>query len=160
MIVTKDITREEAATFLLNDRVLCERALPDHELDEIALSGQYKPFDTSNFIGMCNDGIVISITKWEYFTDATVNIHVYISSMLHGAGVTKDIQDIYKEWFATRTSFAKAVILAPGTCRQVHKSVELAEFKLEGLLTKAMIWRGELVDLHIYGYDLNALRGK
>lgn len=160
MIVTQEISREEAARFLLADSVLCNRALPDHELDEIAVSGEYKPFDTSRFIGMYNDGIMISVTKWEYFTDVTVNIHVYISSLLHGKGVTKEIQGIFKQWFATRTNFAKAVILAPGTCPIVHKSVEIAGFKLEGLLTKAMQWRGELVDLHIYGLDLNELRNK
>lgn len=156
MITTTEVTELEAGILFENDRLLCERALPDNELKSILETGRYKSDSVSNYVGMYDDNTLFSVAKWECFTSVVVNLHIYISSLLHGKGLTKDIQDIYKQWFKTRTNFVKAVILAPSSCIQVHKSVELAEFKLEGTLTKSIVWRGKLEDINIYGYQLRS----
>ena len=154
----QNVTKEEAEKFLLADPVLCERALPDDELDMIQTCGEYSPNENANFIGICHDGLLISVTKWEYFTDVTANLHTYIMSPLHGKNVTYDIQLALKQWFITNTPLVKIVIIAPESCTNVHKAADISDFVLEGVLPKSVLWRGKVEGLRIYGLDLDRLR--
>lgn len=158
MLCIKDITLEEAGRFLVEDPLLCERALPDEELENIKNGNGYCPMVQSNYIGVYHYNLLICITKWECFTSITGNIHTYISSLLHGKNVTIDIQAALKEWFIKNTSFHKLLILSPGSCPNVHKAADISGFVLEGTLTNAMIWRGQVDDIRTYSLDLKSLR--
>lgn len=155
----KDITVQEAGRFLVEDILLSERALPDKELEAMLEGRGYCPITESNYIGVYHCNILICVTKWEYFTDIAANIHPYLSSLLHGKAVTMDVWVVLRKWFMENTSFSKLVVLAPGPCPNVHKAASSNGFVLEGLLTNTMQWRGKIEDLHIYGLDLNRLRG-
>ena len=160
MLCVKDISREDAEQFFLKDLELCKRALTDAELDNIMALSEYTPFDSSRFIGIIHDNILIGVIKYEEFTNITVNLHLYLLSFLHGKDVFKDIHQPVTEWFIKNTGYKKAVVLAPGCCSHVHGAAEIAGFKLEGKLEKAIEWRDKDEDIYVYALDLNTIRRK
>lgn len=161
MIEVREINLKIAERFFLSDLMLCEMALQDAELDTIRMGHAYSPSDpNAKFIGLFFDGNLGCIVRWEKFTETAVSVHPYLLTCLQKKGIFGDLHGIIKDWFVRNTFFTKVIVFAPRPCKAVHKAAALAGLKKEGLLTKALKWRGVLADVYIYAFDLASMRDK
>jgi hypothetical protein len=161
MIVVKEIGLKAAERFFLSDPKLCELSFHDSELDAIKLGHSYEPSDpNAKFFGLFFEGNLGCVVRWERFTETAVSVHPYLLTVLQKQGVFGSLHGIIKDWFVRNTFFTKLVVFAPAPCVAVHKAAKTAGMVQEGLLTKTIKWRNELVDLHIYAFDLTVLRNK
>lgn len=154
-LVVKTTTIDEVSDFFLKDDKLSYIGLPDNDLVSLINTGKYVPNPISFYQGIYESDELITFVKIEYYTEVAANVHMYISSKLHGTGRSKEIGNFLIDWFTHHTDFHKLIVMAPDCCIPVHKTALKLGFKKEGHITKALRWRDKLVDILVFGLELD-----
>jgi RimJ/RimL family protein N-acetyltransferase len=113
------------------------------------------PCEDTNIDGVYEDGKLIALNKFEYFTRQAINVHFYLSSGYQGTGKLGEIFNFMKKHYEENTDLLKVLFMVPSTCIHVHKAAEKHGLKKEGHLTQCYEWRQEVVDIIIYGQELD-----
>jgi RimJ/RimL family protein N-acetyltransferase len=150
-----DITLEQVTKFFLADPALCYLGLSDDDLVSLYENKCLHPINsTVVFKGFYDDGTLVSVLKYEWFTYETVNIHFYISTHLQRKGMSKVIGELICKYFKDSVGAKKIIILIPHTCVHTLGATEKFGMIEEGRLTKSLTWRKELVDIVIKSINL------
>lgn len=150
-MIIRDVTPNTVSEFFKNDPALAYLGLQDDLLIELYEHGTIS-YDNTVCKGLYVDNELICIVKYEAFTSTTFNVHFYINTKLQKNGIALEIQKFLKEWFNREYPWVQKVqTMVPAPCVHVLKSCEKFDMKLEGIMEKAIIWRKELVDMHVYG---------
>ncbi len=158
MFEIKPVTPEIVTQFFLSDPKLICLGLPDDEISILYHTGQY-PCEDTNIQGLYEDGELIALNKFEYFTRETINMHFYLSSELHGTRKLDDIFTFMKKWYEDETNILKVLFMVPSSCKHIHAVAKRYGFKQEGHITKCFTWRQELGDITIYSQELDRGEG-
>ncbi len=150
----KDITEKEVTDFFLHDPNVCYLGLSDVDLHELYEDKIYRLKDNTIYKGIYLKDELISILKYEAFTQQTVNLHFYLSSKLHKKGYARGVEQAIYNYFIENTTAIKAILMTPQTCTQVQGPAIGFGMELEGRIKKAIVWRNELMDILIYGIEL------
>ncbi|MEI6183902.1 MAG: hypothetical protein WCP65_00125 [Bacteroidota bacterium] len=150
----KTIDNVKAAQFFLEDPLLCFMALGDEALKDFDNNRGYNPAPCT-ITGIYHKNKLICIVQATLFTESTVSLHLYLKSNLHHSGILKPLHIEYGKYLQKYyPNLKKVMIISPTPCKHVHDAIKGLGFKQEGCLTKSMIWRGQLVDLLIFGREL------
>lgn len=152
------ITSEIATVFFFSDPILILLGLSDEEMAIMHKLKKYELSEGSNYIGIQDShDKLVAIVKYEWFTTHTINFHMYIQSKYHHTKEIKSITNFIKQYFKDTLKINKAIIMVPSSCDHIHSFAPKYGFKKEGHITNAYQWRQELVDIIIYGLDLQVL---
>lgn len=153
MKLNYNISAEQINHFFMTDPQVSYLGLPDEDLVSLATTGKYILAEGSVIYGVEEEeeGKLIGLIKIELFTSVTANVHFYLHSSLHKSGKLREVREFFYKYFQEETNIEKVIVVAPATCKHVHGPAERFGFKLEGVLTKSLVWRQELVDMYIYG---------
>jgi L-amino acid N-acyltransferase YncA len=114
---------------------------------------EYELHKNSVYIGVKENCDIIAILKYERFTELALNIHIYTHTWLQHKGTMVGIRKTILDYCETQP-VNKLIIMAPEPCTQVIKAALRYGFKNEGQLTKVTMWRNQIVDLILFGYNL------
>lgn len=154
----QDISADDITNFFLNDPNVCYLGLDDNDLTTLYTEKVYNKHSNSNYYGVYNDlHVLMAIYKYEWFTTTTINAHLYLGTKYQKKRMPQKILEFLIKMSAEQLPAKKVIILTPQACIHVIHSVEKCGFKLEGVLTDAIVWRKELVNLLIYGMKLEPL---
>lgn len=151
----KELTEEEISDFIVNDPRLAYLGFADKELMYMYENKKYNLHDGSIYTGIEEDGKLICIIKWEYFTLNCISVHPYISSHYHGKGLSRKIGQFMQEQLSKNTAIVKVVSFIMEPCEHAVRAAVACGFKLEGHITNCTHWRQELTGVYIYGVDIN-----
>lgn len=154
MLKLEEVTEQEATEYFLKDPELCYMALPDHDLVSLYNEKKWYKSPSSHLLGVKVDGELIFLMKYEFFTPVAINVHFYLKTKLRDTGIFKDIEKLIALWIYNQTTVRKVLAMTPITCPRIAHVCEKFGLKKEGHLTKTIKWRNEIVDLLIYGLDL------
>lgn len=150
----RDVAPEQMTAFFLSDPKLCYMGLCDEDLANLYYNKEYTPSDMAHYQGIYEEDSLIAVIKFEKFSIVAVNVHLYIKSSLHGKKKTIGITDLVCDYLRETTSMTKVLIMAPSSCEHSSKAALARGFVLEGTLTKACVWRQEVVDVLIYALEI------
>lgn len=150
----KELTEKEISDFIVNDPQLIYLGFSDKQLVNIHETGKYELTPFAYYIGIESDNELVCVLKWEYFTEYCVSIHPYVASKYHGKGMLSKIYKFLWKHFTKQTEVKKVIAFVPDNCEHTKRACEKHGFKKEGLISKAHVWRKELVGVTIYGLDL------
>lgn len=151
---TIDIDASIMTEFFINDPKLCYMGLCDDDLVTLHETKKYVPHPLSLYKGICEGDDLIAVIKFEKFSDTAVNIHLYISSKLHGKGKTIEITDLVCKYLKDTTDMKKVLIMTPRSCVHSCKAAEARGFILEGTITSGCLWRNKVEDVLIYALSI------
>lgn len=155
MYTIKDIEDAKVLSdFFVNDPNLCYLGLPDDDLVNIYNTGEWKPRNTSYFLGVYKEDKLVCIFKYEYYTSIAMTFHGYLKSEYHHTGEFKKIKNALVNWLLDNTTIRKALVFAPDNCPHVHTAMQGIGMEKEGHIKNALIWRQKKVGLTVYGLDL------
>lgn len=155
MFTIEDLTDGQITEFFINDPLLCYIGLPDNELAALYYTKKFVPDVQSIFKGIFNGkNELICIVRYEQYTTIAVAVHFYLSSKEQKKGIALEIQKFLYDYFIETTDMLKVITMVPSSCEHVIKCAETFGMKLEGRLTKSIVWREEIVDLLCYGLEL------
>ncbi len=150
-MILKEIDNVQVAEFFKQDPALAVLSMSDEALVELHEKGTYSN-DNCKWQGLYLEDELFSIIRYELFTSTTLNTHLYVSTKLQRKGLALEVQKFLKDWCNKEYPFIKRIqTFVPDPCKHVRKSAEKYNMKYEGTLKKCILWRGKLVDLHIYG---------
>lgn len=152
------LNQEQVAEFYKNDIALCKIGLPDDELAIVENGGDLILGAGELAFGIKHDGQLISIMRCNFFTPISLIIHICIGSKWQNKGLAKKVRDVFSQYIADTTTIQKVVCPAPSTCKHANITLSAIGFTKEATMEKIMPWRGEIVDLIWYSYDLNKYR--
>lgn len=155
MIIKHDLSEQEISDFFINDPRLAYLGLSDKTLTYMYNYNIYEVNKNSKYAGIYDDNNhLVAIFKWELFTDVTITLHLYVSSVLHSTGILYKIKEEMYDFFSKSTSFKKVIVPVPSNCPHVIKACEKLGFIHESTLTDCTMWRQELIDLLFYTMKL------
>lgn len=152
----KEINLSEVNEFLLNDAKLCYQGLSDVAMDYLYHTGSILLESTSKVYGTFKNNILIAYVQVDWWSDICANVHFYLSTHLQHTGEIRKIVKNMRQYVKENTKYTKVITQVPGPCEHVKVAVKAYGMKLEGIITKSIVWRQEPVDLEIYGMDLYA----
>lgn len=152
-LTVKNISNSEITQFFLNDPKLALLGLSDEELAVLHKTGQYLNTTNSILFGVFEDDRLITIVKYELFTTHAINFHMYVKSEYHHTDKILPISDFIRKTIK-KTGMLKAILTVPSPCEHIHKFVKKFGFKEEGRITNCYQWREQVVDLVLYGLNL------
>jgi L-amino acid N-acyltransferase YncA len=147
------VTKEQITAFFMADPELCMQGLCDADLVHMHKHKEYELHKNSVYIGVKENCDIIAILKYERFTELALNIHIYTHTWLQHKGTMVGIRKTILDYCETQP-VNKLIIMAPEPCTQVIKAALRYGFKNEGQLTKVTMWRNQIVDLILFGYNL------
>lgn len=164
MIKIKPIDNQTITEFFLSDPALCLLSLRDKDLHDLYYKKQFFPAKESQFVGIYKKGELVALSRIDPFLDLAFVFHMYVLTKYQHTGLAREVRDLMYQYYLDTTTATKAIVLAPDNCPHVKATAEGFGCKLEGRITKAFEWRGEVVDLLIYALELkrglkSSLRG-
>lgn len=155
MKVRKTKSKNIINRVLGNDQ-LAQISLTDAELEEFQ-AGTYDPVANpdDNFLAIIDDHKVIAILKYEAFTPLAISCHMFIHPDYWGSKCSYKIIPAIENWFKKHTQIHKLIVMSPESCTHVHMTAAKNGFWLEGCLTGAMYWRGQVEALLIFSKFIN-----
>lgn len=96
----------------------------------------------------------VGVIKWQFMTNYSVDCHGYIIPKYWGTGISDEAWKLGFKWFLASTEIKKIIVHTPKACTEVIKAMYRNGWEIEGILTKSIIWRGQLTDLVIMGRSL------
>lgn len=167
MEIKEDISQNEITEFFINDPALCYLGLADLDLHKLYETKQYALRENTKYLGLYNKDWqvvgdvkvevhkLLSVICLELFTEITLTAHFYVPTTLQNKGLALEIQKfLYQYFLDTYPEIVKVITPVPSACTHVQRSAERFGMKVEGCIKNCMKWRGELVDLLMYGIDL------
>jgi hypothetical protein len=124
------------------DEVLFKASMPDGDIrayDE----GNWEPEDNCLYLNFDDKAIV----RVYPLTAITADVHVHLKSEFWGSGVSNQLQEAIEDYLVNQTNYCKIVLQTPQCCRSVLQAAVRNEFKLEGILTSAICWRGKIENI-------------
>lgn len=147
----KELTKEEISDFIVRDPKLAYLALCDEDLVDIHEKGIYNLQPGSYYIGIEDEGNLVCVLKYEYFSNTAILIHPYTPSRLHGTGLPQKIYSFCEDHFLKNTKVRKLMAWQPAPCIHAQKAIRKLGFVKEGRIKKCLHWRQELTDMVLYG---------
>lgn len=154
MEIRHDLTEDTVSEFFMSDPRLSYIGLDDDSLVYMYNNQRYKAKENTVYAGVYDEDELICIFRWELFTPITVGVHLYLKSRLHKSDIFTKISKMIIDFYRDKSSFKKLLVFAPGSCVHVHKAAKRVGFEEEAIIKKCLIWRKELVDLHIFSLEL------
>lgn len=151
----KDVTQESLTEFFLSEPNLVLLGMPDEEMIYLHENKQYTCTSGSSFVEITDDdGTSLGVVRWEFFTQISIVIHMYLRHKYHHGKELKRIYDFIYNHLRDNTKVRKVVAFAASTCKHVIGAVEKYGFTKSGSIPKCLIWRQEVVGLEIYSLDI------
>lgn len=151
----ESINEQVMTDFFLSDPTLCAMGLGDECLKDLDAGLGYRPEACAMFGYYNEQDELVCCSTCTLFTESTLLCHQFIRSDLHHKGLMREVVEVFSKHVRTHLpSVVKLMTLSPSVCFHVHKAAEGIGFIQEGCITKAMIWRGQLVDIFVYGKSL------
>lgn len=94
---------------------------------------------------------LIGVSRFEPLTNVSICAHFYILPKFWGSGISDVLDQHFEEYVIKHTNALKIICMTPCLCLEVLKALKRFGFRLEGILTKAVIWDDKLVDLFLLG---------
>lgn len=148
------IDNNQLTDLFLNDPKLMYASLGDEELAMLHITDRYYTNDYTTYKGLYEGDELIGAIKWEHFTTKTITLHMYIKTKYQRTNKVLEAVNTIKEYFRTTSEYLKVLMMVPSSCKHVIKFLKRINIKQEGCITKCYTWRQNIVDLHIFGYDL------
>lgn len=138
---------------LLNDffanEQLAHLSLPDCDIQP-ALDKTLDLFkEHSNYLVIQESDEVLAVIKFESLTEITAICHLYISPKEWGQKRSYQFIPLVEDWFKENTQVHKLVVQTPESCTHVQMTAAKNGFWIEGVLTGAIYWRGNIEALII-----------
>lgn len=151
----KEVTEQELTAFFLSDPKLIILGLPDEELVYLHENKEFKCHPGSMFIEILeDDGTSVGVVRWEFFTQISIVIHVFLRSKYHGSNKLGEIYQFVYKHLQTNTNIRKVIAFISSSCIHVIKAVEKHGFKKDGSIPNCLIWREKVVGIEIYSVDI------
>ena len=130
---------------MCND-TLFRASMPDEDITLLE-KGKWEPDSTCVHL-VCKKGKdPIAIIRLYALANITVDMHVHLIPKYWGTGVSAEVQTEVEKYLKKNTNYCKVVIQTPQCCREVLKAVTREGYQLEGILTAAIHWRGEIENI-------------
>ena len=155
MMHMKHISNRDITTFFKSDPQLCLTGLSDDNIIFLKEQGKYPDIQGENSFGIYKGDTLLAVTQMGFYTTLVLNIHFYLKSEYQGRpAIMKEVFDVISKFIIDNTSQNKVIIQTPKTCLHVRRRIRALGFRLEGTIQNGICWRGEVVDLLIYGCEL------
>ena len=156
MILSTELTQEEASNFFLSDPKLVLLGLSDEEICELHKTNQYELQPDIHYITVRENDKILALVKYEYFSSVTISYHMYVaSSEQDKSEMYAEMIPMLKNYIANELDIHKLIIIVPSTCLHTQAFALKAGYKEEGRLKNSFVWRQQIVDLIIYGGEDN-----
>lgn len=151
----RELSQNEIKDFFINDPTLCAMGLPDSDVLYIEQNNDYYFPEGSTGVGIFDNDELICVFRYDPYTPIAVNVHIYLKSSLQGKHLTYSYGGILVRYvLANLPHVSKIVIHCPKTCETTWKVIQHGGMKLEGVQKNAMVWRGQVTDLLIFGKEI------
>ncbi len=145
-------SNEQAKQFFRDDVRLSRYALPNEGYSDLLPS--------ELCLLLMESACPMALLRANEFTSHSSIIHIYVSTKAQRLHLSKQCVDVFVERFITHTDLHKLIAPVPSSCQHVNLFLRNTDFIKEATLSNVIEWHGELVDLHLYSYDLNKYRNK
>lgn len=150
MIFINKITDFEQIKSVMEIPKLFQAAMTDEDL-VMAEQGTWEPRRNADYVGVYDEATLIGIARFEEVSNITTMGHFFINPKYWGTGLANEIYKKVLNYLKDNTQYSKVITETPRSCEQVLQFLTRNGFKIEGMLTNAIIWRNELTHLVILG---------
>lgn len=92
---------------------------------------------------------LLGLVRCQAISTITVNWHFHLLPKYWGKGIGDMTDNKAIEWLIKNTNFKKVMIQSPSCCKEVIKACDRNGYKIEGLLTNAIVWNNNIEHLVI-----------
>lgn len=139
----------------MSDPKLSYIGLSDEDLSYMYTYNAYYLKKNAQYKGIYSERELICIAKYEPFSENTVNVHIYTASRFHKKNhYTKEAHSEFYNYLRDNTGYERILCMVPACCFHVVGAIESFGFKLEGNISRSILWRRTTVDLLMYCMDI------
>lgn len=102
------------------------------------------------FLGLYQYTVLIGVINIRPVTKKCLEIHTNILPQFHKMGLGKQAQEEGIAWVRENTKHTSMMTTVPGNCFHILKFMQDNDWEVTGLLKDAIIYKNELVNLHIF----------
>ena len=145
-VTSTDTTDMELIRHIMTDRVLFNASMPDEDI--LALDdGTWEPDANCDHLVCELDDEPIAIIRLYRVSNLTVDMHMHLLPKYWGTGVSDKLARSVEKYLTENTMYCKVMIQTPQCCREVLKAATRDGYELEGILTAAIHWRGNIENM-------------
>jgi RimJ/RimL family protein N-acetyltransferase len=154
MNINTNLNQADISSFFFKDARLVYLGATDEAMYNMFKKGEYVLEPDSQYIGIEEDGQLIAVVRYEYFTAQCVSMHMFMNSKFHTTTKPTEGVELLKTFITQTLGINKVILMVPSSCIHIHKFAKKHGFVKEGTITSCYKWRQKMVDLVIYGMRL------
>lgn len=150
-VIIQDTDIETVKRVML-DKVLFDTSMPDSDR-VLRDKGTWEP-DPNNiweFVEVVHDNDVVGIIRYQPISVVAIDCHIHLLPKYWGKKISDYAAYAFEKYIENNTQYHKLQVQCPKSCINSIKFVARHGFEIEGVLSGATYWDGEVEDLVILG---------
>jgi RimJ/RimL family protein N-acetyltransferase len=145
-MLTVDITYDyDLVQEIMSEPKLFQASMCDYDL---SLGDKWEPDRQGwHYLLISLDEKPVGVIRSCYLTSTTIDSHGHILPEYWGTGLSDAAFKLGFDWYLANTDVHKIVVQTPRCCTHIIRAMHRIGWEVEGVLTKAIRWRGKLEDL-------------
>lgn len=131
---------------IMCNNTLFKASMPDEDITLLELNLWEPPRDCT-YLVYTKGSKAIGIVRLYHLTNITVDLHMHLLPKYWGRGESERFTVHINQWLRDHTQYCKIMIQTPQCCEHVLKAASREGYQLEGVLSGAICWRGNIENL-------------
>lgn len=108
----------------------------------------------TKYLGIIYNKELAGMVSLEKFNNVTLAAHIYILPSYQKGKISLDAVEACKKYLKENTDIYKVITTVPMDCEHVHKFLARTDFKINGNITKSVIYNNKLQDQILYSLQI------